>query len=184
MIPNLRDVGEVVNIIYGEEVMNEGVLFRGGTVNQLFDQSELPNIQTIINLRTGPDKQFSKIRQVHIPAVDQIENYTTSNGHVRNWTNRVIQSIIAPDMFPLLIHCTAGKDRTGVIVALILLAIGINRKTIIEEYCLNDGVNSSKNIEKAIEGIGDPEQYIYEADAISQLKIQLLISEKRLPIKL
>ncbi|WP_317928736.1 tyrosine-protein phosphatase [Halioxenophilus sp. WMMB6] len=37
---------------------------------------------------------------------------------------------------PLLLHCTAGKDRTGVGVALILMALGVNRKTIMQDYLL------------------------------------------------
>lgn len=34
----------------------------------------------------------------------------------------------------VLIHCTAGKDRTGIVVALALLAAGVDRKTVIADY--------------------------------------------------
>ncbi|KAI9719558.1 MAG: hypothetical protein M1812_003329 [Candelaria pacifica] len=37
-----------------------------------------------------------------------------------------------------LIHCTAGKDRTGLITALILLLAGVSEKTIAEEYELTE----------------------------------------------
>src|SRR2546421_8253250 len=37
---------------------------------------------------------------------------------------------------PCLIHCTAGKDRTGVISALILSIAGVNDQEIAEEYAL------------------------------------------------
>ena len=30
----------------------------------------------------------------------------------------------------VLIHCTAGKDRTGIVVALALLAVGVDRETV------------------------------------------------------
>ncbi|WP_167051340.1 tyrosine-protein phosphatase [Salinibacterium sp. ZJ77] len=33
-----------------------------------------------------------------------------------------------------LVHCTAGKDRTGVVVALILLTLGVGRDDVIEDY--------------------------------------------------
>jgi protein-tyrosine phosphatase len=36
-----------------------------------------------------------------------------------------------------MVHCTAGKDRTGVIVALILGLLGVPEKTIIEDYALS-----------------------------------------------
>lgn len=33
-----------------------------------------------------------------------------------------------------LIHCTAGKDRTGVAIALLLLAVGVPREVVLEDY--------------------------------------------------
>ncbi|MGE0666501.1 MAG: tyrosine-protein phosphatase [Sphingomonadales bacterium] len=36
---------------------------------------------------------------------------------------------------PTVIHCTAGKDRTGISVALVLLALGAGRDAVIEDYC-------------------------------------------------
>jgi protein-tyrosine phosphatase len=38
---------------------------------------------------------------------------------------------------PLLLHCSAGKDRTGLAAALILFALGTDRGTIYEDYCLS-----------------------------------------------
>ncbi|KAL2255637.1 hypothetical protein VTK26DRAFT_2972 [Humicola hyalothermophila] len=39
---------------------------------------------------------------------------------------------------PLLVHCTAGKDRTGVIVALVLALCGVDDETIAHEYNLTE----------------------------------------------
>ena len=39
----------------------------------------------------------------------------------------------------VVVHCTAGKDRTGVIVALALLAVGVDRETVIADYALTQG---------------------------------------------
>lgn len=39
---------------------------------------------------------------------------------------------------PLLYHCTAGKDRTGVFSALLLLTLGVPEKTVLEDYALTD----------------------------------------------
>ncbi|NQZ83071.1 MAG: tyrosine-protein phosphatase [Colwellia sp.] len=179
MIPNLRDVGETVNILSGEEIMLEGKLFRGGTVNELFSEDELPPVRTIVNLRTGKDNEFPTSNQIHIPAVDSIENYDTSNGQVRNWANRVLSSISNDNSFPLLVHCTAGKDRTGVIIALILTSIGIDKRVIIEEYLESGGVTDPKNIEIALKGFGMVSEYIYKQSVASRLKIQLTTKENR-----
>jgi len=35
---------------------------------------------------------------------------------------------------PVLVHCTAGKDRTGLVVALALLAAGVDRASVIADY--------------------------------------------------
>ena len=39
---------------------------------------------------------------------------------------------------PCIVHCTAGKDRTGVIVALMYLLCGVEPKTVAREYSLTD----------------------------------------------
>jgi protein-tyrosine phosphatase len=39
---------------------------------------------------------------------------------------------------PVVFHCTAGKDRTGVAAALILLALGVPRATVQQDYLLTN----------------------------------------------
>jgi hypothetical protein len=39
----------------------------------------------------------------------------------------------------ILFHCFAGKDRTGVIAALLLTVAGVDRHSIIEDYVLSEG---------------------------------------------
>jgi protein-tyrosine phosphatase len=41
---------------------------------------------------------------------------------------------------PLLIHCTAGKDRTGVASAILLSALNVPRETVVADYVLTDSV--------------------------------------------
>lgn len=47
---------------------------------------------------------------------------------------KVAELLLEPDRTPLLIHCRAGKDRTGVIIALIHLALDADNQTIIDDY--------------------------------------------------
>lgn len=42
------------------------------------------------------------------------------------------------DRLPLLYHCTAGKDRTGVFSAFLLLTLGVPEKTVLEDYALTN----------------------------------------------
>jgi protein-tyrosine phosphatase len=45
---------------------------------------------------------------------------------------------IANGSVPLVVHCAAGKDRTGVAVAVLLRAIGVSRQTAIEDYLMTN----------------------------------------------
>lgn len=48
---------------------------------------------------------------------------------------QLVQMITAGDL-PLVIHCTAGKDRTGFAVAVLLSLLGVAREDIVQEYLL------------------------------------------------
>ncbi|HEY0330856.1 MAG TPA: tyrosine-protein phosphatase [Rhodopseudomonas sp.] len=51
---------------------------------------------------------------------------------------RALFTHLLEDHAPLVIHCTAGKDRTGFACALILHALGVADATIIEDYLLTN----------------------------------------------
>lgn len=50
----------------------------------------------------------------------------------------VFAHLIKQNPEPCLIHCTAGKDRTGVLAALLLLLAGVNKEVIANEYELTE----------------------------------------------
>ena len=45
---------------------------------------------------------------------------------------------------PLLFHCSAGKDRTGLGAALFLVSLGVDEKTIFEDYLLSNQLLEDK----------------------------------------
>ena len=45
---------------------------------------------------------------------------------------------------PLIFHCTAGKDRTGLGAALFLASLGVDEKTIFEDYLLSNQLLEAK----------------------------------------
>jgi protein-tyrosine phosphatase len=51
---------------------------------------------------------------------------------------QVMEILATPGRAPVLIHCQAGKDRTGIIIALILLTMGVERKLIINDYMMSN----------------------------------------------
>lgn len=42
------------------------------------------------------------------------------------------------DHLPLLYHCSAGKDRTGIFSSLLLLSLGVPEKTVLEDYAVTN----------------------------------------------
>jgi len=50
----------------------------------------------------------------------------------------ILSSLAAEDTAPALIHCTAGKDRTGIISALLLHLLGVDEDTIMQDYLLTN----------------------------------------------
>ncbi len=51
---------------------------------------------------------------------------------------RIFATVVDPDNLPTLIHCTAGKDRSGVTVALLLHSLGVPKETILADYTFSN----------------------------------------------
>lgn len=65
---------------------------------------------------------------------DSYRNYVRHNSH----SFRSLFAHLLEDHAPLVIHCTAGKDRTGFASALILHALGVSDAIIAEDYLLTN----------------------------------------------
>lgn len=48
-----------------------------------------------------------------------------------------VRALARPGGLPALVHCTAGKDRTGVLVALVLDVLGVGEKAIVADYMVS-----------------------------------------------
>lgn len=66
--------------------------------------------------------------------IDFYREYVTENPV----TIKVIITEILDSKDPILYHCTAGKDRTGIVTALILTILKFDKKTIYNEYLLSN----------------------------------------------
>ncbi|HUG16564.1 MAG TPA: tyrosine-protein phosphatase [Thermomicrobiales bacterium] len=123
-------------------------------------------VRTVCDLRSadeiswtgiGPLFESGAVRHVHQPFFgDTVRNY--NEGRPRDveerralWHSRGYDSMLemaAPaiarmfalmadlDHYALVIHCVAGKDRTGVLSALTLRALGVPDEDIIDDYAL------------------------------------------------
>lgn len=81
--------------------------------------------------------------------------------------------------YPVYFHCTWGRDRTGVLAAVILLALGATREHILAEYQLSvaGGVgaypNSLSAVLDRIDADGGVERYLAQA-GVSQSQVDVL----------
>lgn len=48
----------------------------------------------------------------------------------------VLRAIVAPDGVPAVVGCAAGKDRTGVAIAVLLAAVGVPTDVVVADYAL------------------------------------------------
>jgi len=51
--------------------------------------------------------------------------------------SRAVRIIADPDALPLVFHCAAGKDRTGVVAAIVLDLLGVSDDDIAGDYSLS-----------------------------------------------
>ena len=159
---NFRDVGESLALIADRPVIPSGRLLRGGKLTFVEDWSWIDEAKTIINLRSGPDpRRFDAVYRHH-PRPNSLSTYDTASRGVRRWLTAVLTTVAEAEL-PVLLHCTAGKDRTGAAVATILTVLGVPRPLIVEEYLLSDGDVRREWIEQALDGIGEPDRTFQRA---------------------
>ena len=50
---------------------------------------------------------------------------------------KMVDALLAGEV-PMVVHCTAGKDRTGVAIALLLTLLGVAREDVLSDYAKSD----------------------------------------------
>ena len=79
--------------------------------------------------------------------------------------------------YPVLVHCTQGKDRTGLVVQLVLFLLGVPLEAINQDYLMTDGELDSEREErlKEIRSIGLDDSFAYcDKDMVENVNKHLL----------
>lgn len=92
---------------------------------------------------------------------DLIDKYTKEY-------RQIFDILLNKNSYPVVIHCSTGKGRTGIISALTLAALGVNEEAIMEDYRLS---NDYFNIPSA-------SQYAYKLPVRSQEAITTVFSAR------
>jgi hypothetical protein len=159
---NWRDLGELPTIEGGQ--IRSGRLYRSDTLQEIdnADAQRLAKevgLRMVVDLRLpgevvregrGPLQNHDAVRHLNVPltSVDHsvpgsavplitaamlVPHYlgflTVSSESIR----RIVEELAA-DGLPAVVHCAAGKDRTGVVVAVILDSIDVQREAIVADY--------------------------------------------------
>lgn len=156
---NFRDMGGYFTED-GRQV-RRGLLFRSGVMSSLTaaDYSYLDQFgfKRVIDLRSSDERELypnAWAVQAGIPMLsqdysmaDMFKNMVDENGQVRGMDAmyRDMVYAIKPQMkmlfaealagnVPLVVNCSAGQDRTGVTSAIMLLALGVPRDVVTQDY--------------------------------------------------
>ncbi len=150
-VANLRDVG---GMRAGKAAVRPGVLFRSGQLAGLRpDGADMlrARVRHVIDLRDDAEVLAEPSALSGVP-VTRIPLFLGSVGSffaadmdlagmyrhlVDDAASRLVDAIrIIAAGEPTLVHCTVGKDRTGVTVALALSAVGADRDAVVADYAL------------------------------------------------
>jgi protein-tyrosine phosphatase len=158
---NLRDLGGLP-VASGGRTRQRRV-FRSGTLwfATMQDCNVLARFQfdTVVDLRLPQEElheedwlcELLDLRYHHLPIepVDEprqvallhdadAEHYVRLLDHNTARYVRALEIISDPDNHPVLFHCAAGADRTGLLAALVLACLDVDEAAIIDDYVAGD----------------------------------------------
>ncbi len=153
---NFRDVGDLPA---GRSRTRTGVLFRSGSLAHLspagVDAVRALGIRRVIELRADEevDRAPSRVAELGVQTqrvplfLGSVDSFFANDVSLAELYRRlvdesahrvvdVVRGIVVDQ--PVLVHCTAGKDRTGVTVALALAAAGVDRGAVVSDYARSE----------------------------------------------
>jgi protein-tyrosine phosphatase len=171
---NLRDVGGYPTTD-GQRQTRWRTLYRSACLDELHETGQQwlieAGLRTIIDLRDSQEVAerpsvfagSNQLRYVRIPFYDgpPPDDFTPDlhRGYRRELDElgehlvRLVETLLAPGTLPALIHCAAGKDRTGVAIGVLLAAVGIRIDIIAQDYALSEQCLGPDNVRTAREWV-------------------------------
>lgn len=161
---NFRDVGG--HPVGLEQRVKEGMVYRSAHLSHLNADGIHPlasiQLRTLVTLQSqlevrhlGPPRSeflASGVRWEHIPIGDTwfredgFHKIDTKPGHehlvivteFRNDWQNFFKLLAERNVYPLVFHCSAGRDRTGVGAAMLLELLGVSRERIVADFLLSN----------------------------------------------
>ena len=103
------------------------------------DVFHMPIISEAVAGISHEKKVRSMASLLMMPPMDELYVNMVTKDSLENLV-RVLKFILTLPMekFSVVFHCTAGKDRTGIVAALLLSFLGVDRATVIKDYLLTN----------------------------------------------
>lgn len=131
---NSRNIKAVYDLRSSGEIRREPYVLPSHIIyNHYPVLSSLEGIYKDLNLNLTSAKEAMKfIEKDHfmVRIYKEMALYPTLFG-------QIIKDIINLNGAPILFHCSAGKDRTGVLAALLLLSLGVSEEDVMDNYLLS-----------------------------------------------
>jgi protein-tyrosine phosphatase len=185
---NFRDLGGYTTV--DGQRTRWRVLFRADGLGELTEADltilrEL-GICTVVDLRSGDEVEQSRfdvdahpVTFHHFPFIKSLPNveeferapgflgdqYTEMLDEATSQIVGALTALAAPDARPAVFHCTAGKDRTGLLSALVLSLLGVPEETVVADYALS-GEAMARLRAKLIVKYPDGKLLITDSDSI------------------
>ncbi|QBR02767.1 tyrosine-protein phosphatase [Paraburkholderia pallida] len=105
-----------------------------------------------------------------------IDMYRDLVRHRQAQFQQVVVHVARAASGPVLLHCTAGKDRTGIAVALLLEAIGVGRDQVVADYLQS---NAAMQAIVAARRAARPDADASHTAADAQRAMPLLLADER-----
>jgi protein-tyrosine phosphatase len=182
---NFRDLGGYATS--GGRTVAWGRLYRADTLHRLsaadLDAIVALDVRTVIDLRGhGELERHGRIHvgdhdiaYHHLPMLDEVagedrrpsppepvadlgEAYVRMLGEGTPTIAQSVRLLARPDALPAVFHCMAGKDRTGILAAVILGALEVPDDEIVADYVLTADVREARTAYLAVH---DPDYLLH-----------------------
>jgi protein-tyrosine phosphatase len=75
--------------------------------------------------------------------------------HATTEIGTLFTTLAEPDAMPAVFHCAVGKDRTGVVAALLLTWLGVDRKAVLDDFELTDAYVEQSQRDELVRRMAD-----------------------------
>ncbi|MBR3228393.1 MAG: tyrosine-protein phosphatase [Erysipelotrichaceae bacterium] len=108
--------------------------------------------------RESQNNEISALMKM--PYLGDVYRRMLSDEYSIGMISKVLHEIMNAKEYPVLFHCTAGKDRTGVIAFFILYLLDVDYEVIIDDYLATNAFyvdKADRTYRKILEASDDPE---------------------------